>query len=179
MKKLLLIVTVLSLGFLSSCSKDDSDDSGSNNGGNTGPVTPTQFFKCKINGVMQEFKSYVITKDDTNFTNYIVVIAFKDLNVKPAFVITLTRKPQGWVSGIKYVMNELEQESYTEFEDGNGFTFKSKNTPANTSFDVTLSEVNMSTNGMIKGAFSGTLQLEENTNQVLISEGSFNIKASN
>lgn len=181
MKKIIFILTVaVGLTAFSSCSKSDSSDGGSNNGGG-GTTTPTTFFKCKVNGVLVNFANFNIVKDDPSNPSMIFISAYSTATsvAPPSMVFTFVRQPQGWVSGLTYVLDETNQTSKAEYTDVGNFVYKSLNAVAGGGLNVTFSEFNEVKDGKVVGTFSGGLQLEENTNTVSITEGQFNLKMFN
>jgi len=174
MKKLFFLVSIVAFMLSSSCSKDENTNNNNNNNKIDTPAV-TYFFKCKVNGVSQSFKAINLAKDDTISPNYVVIGAYENAGstLPPQFTIILTGKAPGWVKGLSYTLNEIEQASTAEFKDRDGFTYKSLNTPANGGLTITFTEFNVNKGGRVGGTFSGTLQLEENTNTVEITEGSF------
>jgi hypothetical protein len=181
MKKIIFILTAAALIAFSSCSKSDSSNGGSNNGGGGGTPTPTAFFKCKVNGVQVNFANFNIVKDDPNNPSMVFLSAYSTATsvAPPSFVFTFTKQPQGWVNGLTYVLDETIQTSKAEYTDVGNFVYKSLNAVAGGGLNVVFSEFNQNKDGKITGTFSGSLQLEENTNTVTITEGQFSLKMFN
>jgi hypothetical protein len=182
MKKLLLLVSIVSFTLLSSCGKtDDPPANNNNNNGGGGTPTVNYFFKCKVNGVEQSFKAFTLAKDDTISPNYLYLVAYaKEGSALPPYLtITMAGKSPGWVKGLSYTLNENDQTSTAEFKDEGDFLYKSLNTPGNGGLNITFTEFDVNKGGKVAGIFSGTLQLEENTNTVVITEGTFLVKMFN
>jgi hypothetical protein len=97
----------------------------------------------------------------------------------PSMVFTFSKQPQGWVNGLTYVLDETIQTSKAEYTDVGNFVYKSLNAVAGGGLNVVFTEFNQSKDGKITGTFSGSLQLEENTNTVTITEGQFSLKMFN
>lgn len=176
MKKLLLLVSIVSFTLMSSCSKTETPtDNNNNNGGGGGTPTTNYFFKCKVNGVEQQFKAFTLAKDDTINPNYIILVAYANQNSTqpPYFTITMAGKSPGWVKGLTYTMNENDQTSTAEFKDEGNFLYKSLNTPGNGGLNITFTEFDVNKGGKVGGVFNGSLQLEENNNTVVITDGTF------
>jgi hypothetical protein len=181
MKKIIFILTAVALTAFSSCSKSDSSDGDSNNGGGGGTPKPTTFFKCKVNGVQVNFANFNIVKDDPSNPSMVFLSAYSTATsvAPPSMVFTFSKQPQGWVNGLTYVLDETIQTSKAEYTDVGNFVYKSLNAVAGGGLNVVFTEFNQSKDGKITGTFSGSLQLEENTNTVTITEGQFSLKMFN
>ena len=181
MKKLLLLVSIISFTLFSSCSKTDDTPTDTGNNGGGGTPTTTYFFKCKVNGVERSFKAFTLAKDDTINPNYIILVAYANENntQPPFFTITMANKSPGWVKGLTYNFNETEQSSTANFTDEGNFNYKSLNTPGNGGLTLTFTDFDVNKGGKVGGIFSGNLQLEENTNTVIITDGTFLVKMFN
>jgi hypothetical protein len=184
MKKLLFLTAIIAFTLISSCSKDDNSSNNNNNNNNndtTKVPTVNYFLKCKVNGVLQNFKAINLAKDDITNPNYIILVAYANEGsaLPPNLTITMGSKSPGWVKGLTYTLNENDQTSTAEFKDKDGFLYKSLNTPGNSGLNITFTEFDVNKGGKVGGIFSGSLQLEENTNTVQITEGTFLIKMLN
>ena len=183
MKKLLFLVSIIAFSLISSCSKEDSssDNNNNNNNDTTKVPTVTYFLKCKVNGVAQSFKAINLAKDDTLNPNYVILVAYANegSSLPPYMTITMASKSPGWVKGLSYTLNENDQSSTAEFKDQDGFLYKSLNTPGNSGLNITFTEFDANKGGKVGGIFYGSLQKEENTNTVEITEGTFLVKMLN
>lgn len=179
----------LVLLFASACSKTDSTPTGGNNPGDTtntgggggGGTTPTYYFSCKVNGVLQDFKAMTLIKDNPDDIKQVYLVGQKSDTELPNLLFTLNFKSPGWVDGLSYTLDENDFVNFAEYKTPTELVFKSKATPAsaNTGLRITFSKMILPMGQYAMGTFSGTLQLEENLNTVVITEGKFKCKFMN
>ncbi|MDZ4668422.1 MAG: hypothetical protein SGJ00_11130 [bacterium] len=164
------------------CTKTEtkSNDSSGNNstipGG--GASTPSYFFTCKVNGIPTDFKAMTLIKDDPSNIQQFYLIGQKSAADFPSITFTLNKKNPGWVNGLKYVMDEYDLSNLTEYKAPNLTLFKSTATPSSPTSGLRLNFDIIDLGAKepyAAGTFSGTLQLEENTNTVVITEGKFKV----
>lgn len=150
MKKIILFLTILSLGVFSSCSSDDG------NSGESPSPTPQSTVTTKINGVQKNFSTIQVVP--------VVYTDYTDLEV----TATLTGSSPATLE-----MN-LEKDSpdssvyffqYTE----NGIFYQPSE-----SFTVIITQ---NSDNKLKGSFSGTLiDTGDPMNTIAVTEGTFDIK---
>lgn len=150
MKKIILFLAILSVGFISSCSKDDNNDV-------TPTPTPDNVFTAKVNGVQKVFK---VAKENVKVLEYptytdIEIIAQMTDDPTNTFELKFER-----VSGVPYFVQYLETGYYYQ-------------PTALETFPVTIGE-NSSTK--LSGTFSGTLQDTGNEMEpITITNGNFEV----
>jgi hypothetical protein len=184
MKEVKFVLIAFAMLFVLSCSKTDTqtnDNSGNPNnpGGGGGGSTPTYFFSCKVNGVFTDFTAMTLIKDDPSNIKQFYLIGQKTAKDFPSITFTLNKKNPGWVNGLSYVMDEYDLSNLTEFKAPDLTLFKSTATPASPTSGLRLHFDVIDFNAKepyAAGNFSGTLQLEENTNTVVITEGKFKVQ---
>ena len=147
MKKIILFLAILSVGFLSSCSDDeDSND--------TTP-TPEDTFSAKINGVQKTFS--VTNVDVLEYEGYTDVEITAQISGDPTntFELNLTRD-----NGEYFFAQYAENDNYYQPDPLTNLT-------------VSVSE---NTSTKLKGTFSGTMQETEHLlDPVTVTDGTFTI----
>lgn len=179
MKKILsvLVGSIMMLTF--SCSKSTNNPTGNNNnnqtGGGGGGTTPTYYFTFKANGVQQDFKAMTLIKDDPNNIKQLYLVGQKNDKELPNLLFTLNYKAPGWVDGLSYVLDENDFVNFAEYKTPAELVFKSKSAPASptTGLRIKFDKIVLPMGQYASGTFSGTLQLEESLNTVVITEGKF------
>lgn len=188
MKNITLSLIALVLLLASACSKTETNPSNSTNdttntggGGGGGGTNPTYYFTCKVNGVSQDFKAMTLIKDDPSNIKQFYLVGQKSDTELPNLLFTLNFKSPGWVDGLSYTLDENDFVNFAEYKTPSELVFKSKATPASatTGLRITFSKIVLPMGEYAMGTFSGTLQLEENLNTVVITEGKFKCKFMN
>ncbi len=178
MRKINFILLAFAFIVLSSCSKTEtSTNNGTNNNGGGGS-TPTYYFTCKVNGTPLDFGAMTLVIDDTLNPKMMFLVGQKSNTQLPSLTFTLNYKAPGWVDGLTYVMDEHDFDNFVEYKNVGLLIFKSKATPASVTTGLTLKfdKILFGKGQYASGTFSGTLQLEENTTSVAITEGKFKVQ---
>jgi hypothetical protein len=180
MKKLSHVLVALLVMFSWSCSKTNNDPTGNPNnnptgGGGGGGTNPTYYFTFKANGIQQDFKAMTLIKDDPNNIKQLYLVGQKTDKDLPNLLFTLNYKSPGWVDGLSYVLDENDFVNFAEYKTPAELVFKSKAAPASptTGLRITFDKIILPMGQYASGTFSGTLQLEESLNTVVITEGKF------
>lgn len=178
MRKIHFILLAFAFTFLSSCSKTETTNTGGTNNNGGGNNTPTYYFTCKVNGSLVDFGAMSLVVDDTLSPKMMFLIGQKTNTQLPSITFTLNYKAPGWVDGLTYVMDEHDLDNFVEYKNVALLIFKSKATPASATTGLTLKfdKIIMGRGQYASGTFSGTLQLEENTTSVAITEGKFKVQ---
>lgn len=149
MKKIILLLTVFSLGIFSACSSDD--------GGSEGSPAPEDTISMKINGTQKSFTSVNVVP--------IVFVDYTDLDVtatiagSPPTTIEMSLEKDNMEAGSVYFFQYSDGEIYYQ--------------PSET-FSVVLTQ---NSENKLKGTFSGTLVDSGNPiNTIAVTEGTFDIK---
>jgi hypothetical protein len=185
MNKIAITFFGLVLLFASACSKTETNPTANENdttqtggGGGGGGTNPTYYFTFKANGVLQDFKAMTLIKDDPNNIKQFYLVGQKSEKDLPNLLFTLNYKSPGWVDGLSYVLDENDFVNFAEYKTPAELVFKSKAAPAspNTGLRIKFDKIVLAAGEYASGTFSGTLQLEENLNTVVITEGKFKCK---
>ncbi len=178
MKEFKLFIFSLAILAISSCSKTESPTTGGGNNNGGGTTTPTYYITCKVNGVLTDFKSMNLVKDDPNNAQEIFLIGAKGEKEFPTITFALKYKAPGWVDGLTYQLDENDFVNTCEYKNQGLFIFKSTATPASASsgLNIKFDKFSLAKDQFVSGTFSGTLQLEENVTSVLITEGKFKVQ---
>ncbi|MBP7510700.1 MAG: hypothetical protein KA981_02150 [Bacteroidia bacterium] len=185
MKQVKLIIFGFALLFFASCTKTDTlekapgGNTNNPSGGGGGTNNPTYFFTCKVNGVFTDFQAMTLIKDDPSNIKQFYLIGQRTDKELPSLTYTLNFKGPGWVDGLSYALDEHDLVNLAEFKAPNLNLFKSTATPSSATSGMKLMFDKIVMTGSApyaSGTFSGTLQLEENMNTVVITEGKFKVQ---
>ncbi len=173
-----LLTVLVALFSFSTCKKTDTTDTGNNNTNNN--TNPIYYFTYKVNGVAKDLKSLTCVKDDVNNfqTLFITCAPAANVNSYPNMKYTLSYKGTGFIAGLSYTMNDEDLLNFCEYTaEGGNEIFRTKATPHsnNGGLTITFSAID----SCATGTFSGTMQLEENTNTITITDGKFRIRFNN
>ncbi|HSD14029.1 MAG TPA: hypothetical protein VLB74_05225 [Flavobacterium sp.] len=151
MKKFILLIAILSAGFISSCSDDEDNNT-------TTPITPESTFTAKINGVMKNFSVVdvnVIPNTEEDYTDVEITAHTAD-DPFNTFELNLTRD-SGEVYFVQYATSSSNYYQPSPIE----------------SFSVFLGE---NSNEKLTGTFSGTMQSTGDVpDPVTVTDGNFTI----
>ncbi len=178
MRKINFILLAFAFVVLSSCSKTDTNTgNGSNNNGGGG-TAPAYFFTCKVNGTLTDFTAMTLVIDDTLNPKMMFLIGQKSNTQLPSLTFTLNYKAPGWIDGLSYILDEHDLTNFVEYKSPTLLLFKSTATPASATTGLTIKfdKILFGKGNYASGTFSGTLQLEENTTAVAITEGKFKVQ---
>ncbi|UOK41935.1 MULTISPECIES: hypothetical protein [Flavobacterium] len=153
MKKIILFLAILSVGFISSCSKDEDGNDATPNP-NPNPNS-NNVFTAKVNGVQKVFK--VASAKVLEYPAYTDIEITAQMTDDPTntFELNLSRD-----SGVPYFIQYSETGTYYEAK------------PVE-SFPVTINE---NSTKKMSGTFSGTMQeTESGPGSVTITDGNFTI----
>ncbi len=173
-----LIVVLISVLSFSTCKKSGTTDPADPN--NPNPNTGLgYYFTCKVNGVAKDLKSLTLIKDPVVSPQQLyMTVALNSMNTPPIMQFTLNRKGTGFVAGLNYLLNDEDLNNFCTYTAEGGMNvYKSIATPHANNGGLSLNFTAFDSTAT--GTFSGTLQLEENTNTVTITEGKFRIKFMN
>ncbi|OYU94853.1 MAG: hypothetical protein CFE21_14285 [Bacteroidetes bacterium B1(2017)] len=178
MKKIKLAILAFAFLGLAGCSKTESPTTSGSNTNTGGNTTPTYYFTCKVNGVATDFKAMTLIKDVADNPQMLFLVGQKSATELPSLTFTLNFKGSGWVDGLTYVLDEKDFDNFVEYKNVAQLLFKSKATPAsaNTGLTVVFDKIILPKDQYASGTFHGTLQLEENTTTVQITEGKFKVQ---
>jgi hypothetical protein len=178
MKNIQTLIIAFAFMGLSACSKSDSTvDTGSNNNNGGGNTTPTFYFNCKVNGIATDFKAMTLVKDNPDNPQQLFLVGALSNTELPSLTFTLNNKG-GWTDGLSYTLDENDFVNTVEYKNAAKLLFKSTATPASATsgLRIKFDTIKLPKGEYASGTFSGTLQLEENTTSVNITEGKFKVE---
>jgi len=146
------------------------------------PNLPTYYIYAKVNGSEVVLKATNFLKDNPKDVKEAYLMGFADFpNKLPSFQFTLKKPVTGFQTGMSYVLDENDRQSFVNYTNLSLNIFKSTATPAGDSSGIRLyfTSFPSDSGSIIEGRFSGTMQLEESVQTITIKDGRFKVPSLN